>query len=44
MKAIIFGVSGQDGHYLSGLLKGNDYEVIGVSRKDNNLFSRSAFV
>lgn len=37
MKAIIFGVSGQDGHYLSGLLKGNDYEVIGVSRKDNNL-------
>lgn len=32
MKAIIFGASGQDGYYLSALLKENNYEVIGVSR------------
>lgn len=37
MKAIIFGVSGQDGHYLSALLKDNGYEVIGISRQDNSL-------
>jgi GDPmannose 4,6-dehydratase len=33
MKAIIFGASGQDGHYLSALLKEQGYEVIGVSRQ-----------
>ena len=32
MKAVIFGASGQDGHYLSALLKENNCEVIGVSR------------
>jgi len=32
MKALIFGISGQDGYYLSGLLQENDIEVIGVSR------------
>ncbi|MEO6613241.1 MAG: GDP-mannose 4,6-dehydratase [Chitinophagaceae bacterium] len=33
MKAIIFGASGQDGHFLSALLKEQGYEVIGVSRQ-----------
>lgn len=33
MKAIIFGVSGQDGFYLSALLQEQGYDVIGVSRK-----------
>jgi GDPmannose 4,6-dehydratase len=37
MKAIIFGASGQDGHYLSALLKEQGYEVIGISRQDNSL-------
>ena len=37
MKAIIFGASGQDGFYLSALLKEHGYEVIGVSRQDNFL-------
>lgn len=32
MKAVIFGVNGQDGHYLSQLLINNGIEVIGVSR------------
>lgn len=32
MKAIIFGISGQDGYYLSKLLLKNGVEVIGVSR------------
>lgn len=32
MKAIIFGVSGQDGFYLSALLQSEKIEVIGVSR------------
>jgi GDPmannose 4,6-dehydratase len=36
MKVIIFGVSGQDGHYLSALLKDNGYEVIGISRQKNS--------
>ncbi|MBF0123248.1 MAG: GDP-mannose 4,6-dehydratase [Candidatus Omnitrophica bacterium] len=34
MKAIIFGVSGQDGYYLTQLLAFNGVEVIGVSRSD----------
>jgi len=33
MKALIFGVNGQDGYYLSRLLQENSFEVIGVSRK-----------
>ena len=36
MKAIIFGVSGQDGYYLSALLGKEGYEVIGVSRQGNS--------
>ena len=37
MKAIIFGASGQDGHFLSALLKEKGYEVIGISRQDDSL-------
>lgn len=36
MKALIFGISGQDGYYLSKLLKMNGVDVIGVSRSDGN--------
>lgn len=36
MKAIIFGVNGQDGFYLNNLLIGNAVEVIGVSRSNRN--------
>jgi GDPmannose 4,6-dehydratase len=32
MKALIFGSNGQDGYYLSRLLKGQNIEVIGISR------------
>lgn len=32
MKAVILGASGQDGYYLSALLKENNCDVIGVSR------------
>jgi len=32
MKAIIFGANGQDGHYLSSLLREKGIEVVGVSR------------
>lgn len=35
MNAIIFGVNGQDGQYLSARLKELGYEVIGISRRDN---------
>jgi GDPmannose 4,6-dehydratase len=34
MLALIFGVSGQDGYYLTDLLKANDVKVIGISRKN----------
>ena len=34
-KAIIFGVSGQDGSYLAQLLLGKGYEVWGTSRNAN---------
>jgi GDPmannose 4,6-dehydratase len=34
MKALIFGVSGQDGYYLDRLLKINKVDVLGVSRSD----------
>jgi GDPmannose 4,6-dehydratase len=36
MKAIIFGAAGQDGIYLSALLKEKGYEVIGISRKETS--------
>lgn len=34
MKAIIFGISGQDGHYLTDLLEKEGVEVVGVSRSE----------
>jgi len=37
MKAIITGVNGQDGFYLSQLLKSKGIEVIGISRSGDNL-------
>ena len=37
MKAIIFGISGQDGNYLSHLLKHKHIDVIGISRKGGNI-------
>jgi len=36
MKAVIFGGSGQDGHYLSELLRSKSIEVVGVSRSGIN--------
>jgi GDPmannose 4,6-dehydratase len=36
MKAIIFGISGQDGHFLSDLLKEKKIEVLGVSRSEGD--------
>jgi GDPmannose 4,6-dehydratase len=36
LTAIIFGISGQDGYYLSELLKKKGIKVIGVSRKNEN--------
>ena len=36
MKAIIFGVNGQDGFYLNKLLQQNNIKVIGVSRNSEN--------
>lgn len=36
MKAIIFGVNGQDGHYLSNLLEKNKVKVIGISKSPKN--------
>lgn len=35
MTALIFGANGQDGHYLSALLKEKGIEVIGISRHRN---------
>ena len=32
MTIIIFGISGQDGHYLSSIFNSQGIEVIGVSR------------
>jgi GDPmannose 4,6-dehydratase len=37
MKALIFGISGQDGYYLSALLQKRNIEVIGVSRSHGDL-------
>jgi GDPmannose 4,6-dehydratase len=39
MKALIFGVNGQDGYYLSQLLQKNNLEVIGVSRKNASIIA-----
>ena len=39
MKALIFGSNGQDGYYLSNLLRLNKIEVIGVDRSLNTEFS-----
>lgn len=36
MKAIIFGVTGQDGYYLSKLLERENVEVIGISTSNGN--------
>jgi GDPmannose 4,6-dehydratase len=36
MKAIIWGANGQDGFYLSALLKQDDCEVIGINKDDVN--------
>ncbi|TXT30687.1 MAG: NAD-dependent epimerase/dehydratase [Chitinophagaceae bacterium] len=36
-KALIFGVNGQDGHYLNQLLCQNGLEVIGISRHSGNV-------
>ena len=33
MKAIIFGITGQDGSYLAELLNNKNYEVVGVTRR-----------
>ena len=35
-KAIIFGISGQDGSFLANYLLGKNYSVIGISRKRKN--------
>ncbi len=37
MKALIFGINGQDGHYLTKLLEANSIEVVGVSRKNASI-------
>jgi len=34
-KAFIFGIYGQDGYYLSKLLLGHDYEIVGTFHKSN---------
>lgn len=41
MKAVIFGVTGQDGSYLSEFLLEKDYEVVGVARRSStNTYER----
>lgn len=37
MKAIIFGINGQDGYYLSNILKDNKIEIIGVDIRGKNV-------
>ena len=37
MKAVIFGANGQDGFYLTELLRGQNVEVIGLSRQNGNV-------
>ena len=41
MRAIIFGISGQDGYYLKKILKSTGYDVIGVSRSKGNWITGS---
>lgn len=36
-RALVTGISGQDGHYLSGLLLGKGYTVFGLARADADL-------
>ena len=38
-KALIFGITGQDGYYLSKLLLSKNYEVHGVKRKTSTVYS-----
>jgi GDPmannose 4,6-dehydratase len=38
LKILIFGISGQDGYYLSRFLKGRNIKVIGVSRSQGDWF------
>jgi len=35
MKALVFGITGQDGYYLKNILLNNSIDVIGISRSDN---------
>ena len=42
MRAVITGSRGQDGSYLTELLEGNGYEVVGVDRGEVDLTSRAA--
>ncbi len=39
MKAIITGISGQDGFFLSKLLHNKDYEIIGVIRRNSSMIN-----
>ena len=39
-KALIFGVTGQDGAYLSKLLINKNYEVHGVKRRSSSKYSQ----
>jgi GDPmannose 4,6-dehydratase len=36
MKALIFGINGQDGHFLSNICENRGIEVIGISRSNGN--------
>ncbi|HOV11632.1 MAG TPA: NAD-dependent epimerase/dehydratase family protein, partial [Bacteroidales bacterium] len=36
MKAVVFGIHGQDGYYLNNILQKNNVQVIGVSRSEGN--------
>ena len=38
-KALIFGITGQDGYYLSKFLLSKNYEVHGVKRKASTVYS-----
>ena len=38
-KALIFGITGQDGYYLSKFLLNKNYEVHGVKRKSSTVYS-----
>jgi GDPmannose 4,6-dehydratase len=40
-KALIFGITGQDGAYLTDLLLNKEYEIHGVKRRNSNLSSAS---